>query len=517
MDTRSDLLTLARGLLLNVFGTVTSGAVSFALAAVVARGFGRESAGVFFEAYALLTIAAVLSQLGAPDGVVWMLSRFKALHQLQNARGAVLVACLPVLGVSLVVALGMGVFAPEIARVVINGADRDTAVTYIRAAAVALPLTTLGAVLMPTTRALQSMVATNVVENIGKPLLRLACVVAAVAYGAGARPLWLALVLPPAIGFLVTLWWTERVLAAAGRTAEPGADVREAGSLSSEFWRFTGFRALSTALQVGLLWLDVLLIGALQSSGDAGVYTAASRYMAAGGMFLTAVILVIAPQIGALLAQKQYDRAETVYQTAASWLTVASFPALIWMATFATLMMELFGPGYQSGVNTLRILALASLVNMATGPIGMVLLMGGKSSWNLANSAIGLSSNVILNAALIPTFGMTGAATAWAVSILLTNVFNLVLVRRFWGMQPFSALFPVLVGVAAICFGVVGLVLQSAFGHSPAVAAASLLIGSPPYILFVWRSRSALHLTALRDAVAFRAGQSRRRAAAEVG
>ena len=43
----------------------------------------------------------------------------------------------------------------------------------------------------------------------------------------------------------------------------------------------------------------------------------------------------------------------------------------------------------------------AMLVSMATGPVDTVLLMAGKSGWNLANTAVALTLNVGLNLVLI--------------------------------------------------------------------------------------------------------------------
>src|SRR5207237_546673 len=83
-----------------------------------------------------------------------------------------------------------------------------------------------------------------------------------------------------------------------------------------------------------------------------------------------------------------------------------------------------------------EVLGLCMLVATAVGTVDMVLLMGGKSSWNMINTVVGLSSNIALNFLLIPRYGGTGAAIAWSSSILFTNLAPLAQVWKFLGMPP---------------------------------------------------------------------------------
>ena len=89
-----------------------------------------------------------------------------------------------------------------------------------------------------------------------------------------------------------------------------------------------------------------------------------------------------------------------------------------------------------SGV--LAILSLAMLLASATGPVDWVLLMGGKSGWNLLNTALALAVNIALNLVLIPRIGITGAAIAWAASIIVNSVVPLLEAWLLLGMHPFN-------------------------------------------------------------------------------
>ncbi len=66
--------------------------------------------------------------------------------------------------------------------------------------------------------------------------------------------------------------------------------------------------------------------------------------------------------------------------------------------------------------------SLAMLVNLGTGNVTVVLLMGGKSSWGAINTGAALIVNIGLNLLLIPHLGILGAAIAWGASIVVDNV-----------------------------------------------------------------------------------------------
>lgn len=115
------------------------------------------------------------------------------------------------------------------------------------------------------------------------------------------------------------------------------------------------------------------------------------------------------------------------------------------------------------------------------------------------NAAASLATNVALNPVLIPRYGIEGAATAWAASIVLNNVLALAEVRLALGFHPLARGYVVAV-VALGVFGGIGLGVREALGASLPSLAVSLAISAPLYAAFLRRARSALRLGMLRSA-----------------
>ena len=277
-------------------------------------------------------------------------------------------------------------------------------------------------------------------------------------------------------------------------------------ALAREFWGFTAFRGVAAVFQVAVLWLDIFLVGALDSTEAAGHYTAASRFVFVGALALQSVVLVIGPQMSDLLARRERSRARSLYQTATLWITAASGPLCFALAVFSPFFLAAFGSDFAPGASALTILALAMLVNIATGPVTVVLLMAGKSSWNVANTLGALVVNVVLNVLLIPPLGIVGAAIACAASILVANLVPLVQVRVLLGLQPFGPGFGRVAAAAFVCFGALGLAVRDVAGVSLTSFTVYAVTASVAYLVVLRRSSSELRLDLLRDAVRPRGG-----------
>jgi O-antigen/teichoic acid export membrane protein len=176
--------------------------------------------------------------------------------------------------------------------------------------------------------------------------------------------------------------------------------------------------------------------------------------------------------------------------------------------------MSFFGPKFVAGQWALVILSLANLLNMSTGAVKSMLLMGGKSSWVLWVTALAVVVDVVLNIILIPPLGMNGAAIAWAASIVAVNLVPLVLVWRAFRMQPFTRGFPQVAGAALLTYGACGLVARALLPETLPVFLGFALVATLAYGALLWRIKGVLHASVLREALSVRAARRAFRPAA---
>jgi O-antigen/teichoic acid export membrane protein len=489
-----ELRRLARGGALNLVGYVVSGVLAFGLAVVVTRIVGARGAGVFFAAVAVFTILSNITELGADTGIVRFIARLREQGRRGDLRPLVWVALVPAVAVATLVGIATVVWAEPIAEVLSRSDPADVA-TYLRIFGPFIPLATAATVALAGTRGFGTMRPFVAIQSIATPALKPVLILFAAIGGLTVTGLALGWAIPEAFACVAALViLVRRVRRVQGRDEAPSTSI---GALAKEFWAFSAPRGVAAAFQITIIWFDLLLLSHLRDATEVGIYGAASRAVTIGTFALQAIRLAIAPQISRLLARGDRAQAQTVYQTATWWLIVVSWPLFLSLAVFGPALLGVFGPGFDEGATALAILSMAMLVNLGTGNVTVVLLMGGKSSWNLLNTAVALALNVGLNLILIPRFGMEGAAIAWAVSIIVDNLMALTEVWLFLGMRPFGSGYLPAASAALGCFGLVGLAARGIFGPTDGAFVVFVVVSVPLYAIVLWRLRRRLRLDEL--------------------
>ncbi len=479
---------VARGGALNLGGAVFTGLANFGLAIVLTRGLSKADAGLFFSTSSLFLLAVSVGQLGTNTGLVYFLSRCRALGRMALVRSYVRTAARPVLACGLLAAAALFVLAPEVARLT-NPDHTGRAVVYLRALAVFIPVAGLEAVALSATRGLGSMRQHAVVELVGRPALQLLLVATAVfVLSPGALGVaWALAYLPAAVA---AWWWLSRLVR---DTEAPRAEAR----VGREFWRFASPRALTSVIQMAMQRLDIVLVGALAGAVPAAIYTAATRFIVVGQMGNNAISTAAQPSLAVSIAERDRHGTNHIYQTSTAWLMALTWPLYLTLALFGGTFLAVFGPGYGSGAPVLVLLSLAMVVATGFGMVDMLLSMAGHTSWNLGNAVLALAVQVALDLVLIPSHGILGAAIGWSASIVTRNAAALLQVGLALRLHPFG---PATATSAAVCLAAFGGVAGGArllLGGSLPACALALALGLVVYAGGMWRFRRTLELESL--------------------
>jgi O-antigen/teichoic acid export membrane protein len=476
---------------------VANGVLGFLLVVVLAHGLSDQQFGAFFLSIALFQILSNTAELGADTGFVRILARYRTLGRVHDLRRAIGVGLWPVIGIAVVFGALVWIFAPQLSNVFAKQAQPRLLVPYLRVLGPLLPASAAFTVVLAATRGFATMRPTTFLDKFLRAGLQVLVEIPVILLGLGGTAVALAWGGPFAVGLALALVWLFSLLRRAER-ATPLEPATATGALASEFWRFTAPRSLSGFFQVGILWLDTLLIGALRSASDAGGYGAATRYITVGTFANLAVIQVLGPKLSQLLARHDRPGAQHVYQVATSWLMMLIWPYYLMLAVFAPAALAILGKSDADTQAVLVILSLTMLVATGIGPVDIVLLMGGRSSYNLMNTVAALTANLALNLLLIPRIGIVGAAIAWSVSILINNLAPMAQVWRLLRIHPFGIGSPI-VGAASLgLFGVIGLLVRLTLGSGLLVALSYGVLASCAYAFVLWRYRSPLELRSFR-------------------
>ncbi len=487
---------------MTLVGSVASSVLGFVLTLLITHGLRATGAGVLFEAIALFMIVSNIAELGADTGLVRQVASDRATGRVAELRPLLRVALWPV-GVSgAIFAVAGMIFAPQLARSFIHGANPAEAAGDIRVFALFLPAAVLTTVALSGTRGFGTMRPYVAIQSFLVPGLRPLLVAIVLLAGLGAVAVGLAWAIPLAFGCLVSIAGLRFLLhQAEERDRSPHGAARPARAIAAEFWRFCIPRGISVVFTVALSSIDVLMIGALRTAHEAGVYATAMRFLGVGQFSLQAASLAIAPQLSALIARGDRARARSLFQTATAWLVLPAWPTYLILGAYAPLLLRVFGPQFPEGQTALLIMVPAFMVFVGTGNNKVALLMGGKSSWNLASIGVSVALNVVLNLILIPHLGIEGAAIAYAVSLTLDTLITAVAVWVFLGLQPVGRAYPVIAAASLATFGALGLLGRLVFGATILSFGLYVVTASGAFLGLLWRARDLLDLGVFAELV----------------
>jgi O-antigen/teichoic acid export membrane protein len=153
-------------------------------------------------------------------------------------------------------------------------------------------------------------------------------------------------------------------------------------------------------------------------------------------LFLQSINQIFAPTIAELHAKGEHDMLLRLYQTLTKWSLGLTIPLALGIMIFAKPLMGIFGRDFREGWPVLAIATIGQLVSCGVGSVGNLLIMSDQQKRFIRAQAIGVAVTVGLNFALIPRWGMTGAAIAVGASNACMNLLWLREVKRRMRLFP---------------------------------------------------------------------------------
>lgn len=424
-----DHVSILSGTSQNVVGIVVAAAATLAANILITRTLGAAS----FGTVTLLTQGAFVLSFATRAGMDMAVLRDVAIETGMGRWGRIRIpvarATAIALGVSSVVAL-VGVAAADPIRSGLGiGPDRGRWV--VEAACLGLPFLALTNVWLSATRGLKIMRYTLYIFWAGQPVAWIVFMVVGWQFSETAWMAALAYSLSWACAAAAAWWSWHR------ESRDWPADAMEPGDMS-RLMRYAGPRAPAALFSQLLFWTDLFVLTQFATAAEVGIYSAALRAGQVVVLFLTSVSLMFSPFVADLHNRGETDRLNRLFKSLTRWTLAATIPAFLLLVVAPESALRLFGSDFTGGKAALLILLAGQFVNVATGSVGFVLIMVGRTGWDLIVYAGSLVLDVGLAFWLCSRYGMEGAAIANAVTFAVSKWARLALVRRFVGIQPYD-------------------------------------------------------------------------------
>lgn len=420
---------VAQRMSLLAFGIrIASAAIAFLSQVVLARYLGAFEYGIYVFVWTTAVIVGTLACLGFDIAVIRFLPKYRAAGAHAEIRGLTAAARLT----GLISAIFIG--AVGITLLVFFGnlvSSYYLVPLYI--GILILPMIALNDVLDGTSRANGWILNALAPGFIVRPLLILAFVTLAMVQGAGMSAST-ALVCAMAATYVTTLGQYLVVRRRLGRQFSGGTLSVDLGpwmKVSLPIFVVEGFNFLLTNS-------DVIIVGLFLPPDKVAIYFAAAKSMALVHFVHFAVKAGAGPRFSELIATGRRDELPGSVRETILW---SFWPSLIIGSAVVALgpfLLSLFGPAFGSGVGIMALLFIGIIAKASVGPGEVLLTMADQQTICVLVYVAALAVNIGLNIALIPLYGIFGAAMATAAAMLVEALLLFLAIRRRLGIAPFA-------------------------------------------------------------------------------
>jgi O-antigen/teichoic acid export membrane protein/GNAT superfamily N-acetyltransferase len=426
----------------NVLGLAIGALATFAAQVIMTRRLGDDGFGVVTLTTQFAFIAAAATRFGMDVANVRLVAILVGRNEAARSRGLVRRSVAIALGVSVPLAVLAFAVAPWLAET-FSGLP-DVAVPAFRWAAVTIPIAALAFTYMGATRGLKIMRYTLYSQWTAQPI---GWIVLTLGFWAAfaTTPGWASAAFGAswALALLIAWYgWEKEQRRFPPAAPSPGIPEEHTGSLL----RFGALRAPATLFSQLIFWTDFFVLSALMSSlgregaAQVGVYGAVLRAGQSLFLFLTSVSLTFSPFVADLHHRGEREHLDSLYKQVTRWTLAATIPVLLVLAVLPEQVLRIFGAEFTGGDGALRILIVGMIVPVMVGTVGFILIMAGRTGWDLLVYLGGFAIDIGLALLLArpEALGIRGAAIAQAATLTFSAVARLLLVRRFLRIWPFD-------------------------------------------------------------------------------
>lgn len=386
-------------------------AMAFAAQLVLARMVGADGVGAYALAMALLNSLLVFSRMGFDMSPLRVVTLLDGDGDAGRLRGFLRV------GRGLPLLAGVGLAGVAAAGVTL-GVPRGYVRTSLLVACLGLPLWTILLVDQGLLRALGHRVTAFLAGEVLRPGLLLAglLLLAGTLHAPEDAPRAVAIhVAAMGVGAAMGAVLLHRTVASRIRGVDPEHDVPAWMRISIGLGIVTGVSAL-------LNQVDTLIVGSLLETSQVGLFSIARRIATLLAFGLLAVNSVVAPSFSRL--HRDGDReALASLSRRASWLAVgATLPLAAFLAVAGRWILAWFGPEFVAAYPLLLIFCAGQVMNAASGPVALLLSLTGYARDTARVLGVALAVLVAGCFAVVPRYGVMGAAATSATVLAGWNV-----------------------------------------------------------------------------------------------
>ena len=396
----------------------------FATQILLARVLAPEGLGIFYFATSIAYVVGMVAAFGYPVIAVRFISRYRTRGKTALKEGFVnraqrdtaFVAFAAMVAVIILAAIIPGDIATRLA---------------VAVAALAIPALALSRIYASVALAIRQFSLSYVLNLLWRPLLFLAAMGLAAIFISAPSPIMAAAAFSLVAVIIVTLQLIGLLRHFPNIINSISPDRRLVYQ-----WRVASAPLLVLAAFSTLINdLNLALLGAIIPKSDLAVFGVCLKLALIVEYAVSLIHELVAPDISDALPRKQTSLIEVSAARANVAAMATTLGASVGVAIFGHYILALFGSDFVRAYPILLVLVATQIIRAAFGPTVLTLISAGAQKSVVLVFSVAIIIFVLGNLALVPTFGLVGAAAAFATMTALWTASLAFILRRKTAMR----------------------------------------------------------------------------------
>jgi len=408
---------------LKIIGFITGYIFTF----LISIYYGAKGVGMYSLSFTVLSISGMLGALGTQTSILRFVGQFSAENSFHKIRSLYKKILMLVIPSSLIIAFTLFFFSETIARSIFHNESLAKAFMII---SLSIPFFVMNSVHVEMIRGMKIIKFSEYLRSANTTFFS-AILIFSMHFFVSNYYLPIA-AFAASIG-LTFIFSTSYVIRKMNTFPKQGPD-----SLSSKDLLKTSLPMMMTAFSFLLMGnITIIMLGMYATTQQVGIYTISLKIASITSFVLIAVNTIAAPKFSELYWSQRTTDLRRVVESTTKLAFSISTPILLAIVLFPEFFLSLFGKEFVLGKYATIILAMGQFVSTASGSVGYFLSMtGGQNA--LRNIIIsGMVLNIVLNAMLIPRYGINGAALSTMISMSFWNVTSALYIKVKNGIRTY--------------------------------------------------------------------------------
>ncbi len=406
---------------------VLGAGLQFLFTLLLARSYGAAGVGVFVISLSLLVVSSTIARWGLDQTGLKLVAANLASSHYGTIRRILAYARNFVLLTGAIGTVILLLLSDWLAGVFFEGEEASGVITVMALALLPLSLTVLFA---ETLRGLRHILAYSLLHGALIPLFSIvflllfqnqfdSVIAAAVAYLSASG-------LTLAIAIYLHFHAFSRL----------PPDDTATGFNRSDILTTSHSLAWVAIISVLMSFTETFILGLFHDDASVGRYAAALRLALLINFIIIAFNSILAPNFASLYRQEKLQDIQALARHSIVVMLALTLPLVAIFCLLPAQVLSIFGGEFAQASTALIVLSIGQLVNVLSGPVGILLQMAGQERVFRNNVIASALTTLISALVLIPPYAVIGASVSAMTGILLLNVLSLISVRNRLGINP---------------------------------------------------------------------------------